>query len=78
MRELMIKLGIIVPHEDLYAQYIDQAPVGPSFSQPWHADDKGLRMDAKGRFWTAYDVQEAVAMDYEGVAPSMAAFTLTA
>lgn len=71
-RRALINLGLIVPHADLTAIYLDGV-VAPSFSQPWHQSDPGLRMDALGRFWAQQDVQESVELDYKGFPPSIAA-----
>lgn len=65
LRERYISQGLIKPNPSLARMYQDAAEtyydrdiVGPSWEQPWHAEDKGLRLDARGKFWAAYDVQE--------------------
>ena len=54
-RNHLIRAGAIVPHQDLEVQILDDA-YGPSWSQPWHRDDPGLRLDAAGKFWAEVDV----------------------
>ena len=71
-RRALINAGLLVPHPDLTAMYLDGV-VAPSFSQPWHRDDVGLRLDDGGRFWAQQDVQESVELDYHGFPPSFAA-----
>lgn len=54
-REDLIAAGLIVEHPDLHDMYLDNV-VSPSFSQPWHQGDVGLRMDAEGKAWADQDV----------------------
>jgi hypothetical protein len=71
-REELIKAGMIVPHEDLHDMFRDNV-VSPTFTMPWHRDDVGLRLDARGKYWADIDVLQTIQEDYKGFPPSMAA-----